>query len=401
MAINFCVNCGAKLDLDEPLCPACGEPVPQSLLYDIPTEGLDADQTPIDSYTNKVIHADSRVGDTASGTGCGVGGAASGAEGRAGETASSTVNGASDTAPDADSKPSDTASDNNSEEDFQKFADLSGFDIIGTYPAYAPDRARTTPTILTDPAPSADTPPATLEPIGTKSNRRTGHMVRNIALVTAILIVAAGIGLLANPHARSAIGQRLSSHGDASGQPGIVEQEAADASSAAASIALRSEALASVRDAKADVDEDAAFDQLLNTYDRLQSYNDRVYSCLQTYNSVIVVADKSQREAAAGIAGSLLSEIEKDIDALDSLGLGRGSTLYNDYLNVRQLLDDQYQRLAVIVESWEISLSYTNPYDHENEILEPLRRDINADGVNSYLADFDKRYWDSRPERSE
>ena len=416
MAINYCVNCGARLEDGERTCPACGDPVPQAVLYANDNEHTDE--------ASEAAVADDAIGAGQDNAACedATSSSAGGLEENSEDTESDDTarttkppeatetsdnaappdacdsliaEGADDgatSAPDADA--ADAGED---EEDFSKYADLSGFDIIGNYPN-AP-QPKPSPSYIGVPVPEDGQRAAYVAPAPTKRGKRAAKW---IAAIAAILLVSAGLGLLANPHARELFRQQLLGQDSGDIESSTSENSSSNGVGAATSndaVQTRSEALASVSDARATISEDEAFDILVNTYDRLQSYNDRVYSCLQTYNGAIVVADRSQREAAAGIASSLLAEIEKEQHAIDALGIGRASDLYDDYANVRRLLDDQYQRLAVIVESWEISLSYDDPYEHQDDILEPLRRDISANGTNIYLDDFDATYWNSRPRR--
>lgn len=336
MAINFCVNCGSKLEDNVLVCGTCGEPVPESLVY-----------------KQEVNSADNAV------------------------------------EPETSNAPTETVE----EEDFQQYADLSGFDIIGTYPAIVQPKPKPLQPDRTDIMPPVGGMGAATEYRAPQQNtqpkpKRTGKIILGAA---AALIALAGIGLVASPNARAVLAQRLA--------PSSEVSTAESAQPVTPTSIAEVGTVPGVRDARASVDEDAAFDQLVTTYDKLQSYNERVYSCIQTYNSVIVVQDRNQREAAANIASALLDEIALEQETIDALGIGRASDLYDDYSNVTRLLNDQYQRLAVVVESWNISLRYNNPYDHQDQILEPLRRDIGATGVNTYLEDFDEHYWNSRPQR--
>lgn len=439
MAINYCVNCGARLEENDRICPMCGDPVPQAVVYaqdetQTPeidktgdTAALDASCThnadtagddheidadidtgvDLDFVADADADADAKIDvdfdtDAAADVASDV---EIDGESASSETAlaeASNTNGEAEEATVSDeATEADERADADIEEDFTKYADLSGFDIIGNYPTYAPHQPKPAPDrtgIMPPEGGQRVTAYAAPPP-----EKQRSHAPKWIAVAAAIVLASGVIGLLANPHARDVLQQRLFDQENAEAASSAFTDENARTNTLAASatdaMQTRSETLTSVSDARAAVSEDEAFDTLVSTYDRLQSYNDRVYSCLQTYNGAIVVADRGQREAAAGIATSLLAEIEKEQHAIDALNIGRASDLYDDYVNVRRLLDDQYQRLAVIVESWEISLSYNNPYDHQDEILEPLRRDVSANGTNIYLDDFDETYWDSRPTR--
>ena len=372
MAINFCINCGEKLEEGARVCAACGEAVP--VLAE--TAGETKEQATED--TSKKNTESIEV-----------------AEGQE---------------PDIDEpknaeKSAEKAAE--PEEDFSSFADFTGFDILTSDPAVAPAERVIAPPDRTD----------VMAPIGGMRNAHEyrapqaeksymSTILKIAAGVAAALLVVAAIGLLAQDETRQNIQEKIeaansvqdtSASTDAQDQESSGETaEGADGEGASSSSAKTSIA---VSDSAANLDEDTVFANLTAVYDTLQSYNERVYSCIQTYNGVFVSPDRSQREAAAGIASSLLAEIDNDIKSLDAMNIGRASSLYGDYEKVRRLLNDQYQRLAVIVESYEISLKYDTPYQHQDEILEPLTRDIGPTGENSYLEDFDANYWNSRPTR--
>lgn len=357
MAINYCVNCGEKLEPGTTQCSACGEAVPQQ----VETEKTKEAEGPAPQDSRKQ------------------------AETKADNTEDKTTT---------------------EEEDFSSFADFTGFDILASDPGAAPAERIIAPPDRTD----------VMAPVGGMRNASEyrapqeeksylGKALKAAIGLAAVFLVAAGVGLLTQPATQQSIQEQLEAANtrmnssedvsDASSEDAEtaaqLEAEAADSSGVTSSLA--------VTDSLANLDEDTAFEYLTQVYDGLQSYNERVYSCIQTYNGTVFSSDKSQREAAAAIANALSNEIDSDIKLLDSMNIGRASALYDDYENVRHLLDDQYQRLGEIVESWEISLGYDTPYEHESEILEPIRRNTGASGVSIYLEDFDANYWSGRPTR--
>ncbi len=344
MAVNYCINCGEKLDEHATHCVACGEAVPA---------------------------ADSDLHDAA------LSGASSA--------------GADSSAVESDSEP--TSSESNSE-DFSTYADLSGFDVFVIDPNASPSKPPADTSGAHDPLPPIVTPQTAgeyrayeLEP------ERMSGAAKLATGVVAVMLAAACIGLFAAPLLRNGLPDfgTSSSTSDSSGESAVPEASTVRASGASG--------VAGVSDTYASVDEDVAFEQLLRHYDNLQSYNERIASCIQTYNSLYLSSDKNQRSAAATIATTLKGEIEQDMRDLKSLGIGPASSLYDDAQLIARLQNDQLQRIAVLVESWDISLKYSTPYDHQDEILEPLRRDVGASGVSTYLEDFDNLYWDNRPTR--
>ncbi len=408
MAINFCINCGEKLEEGASVCAACGEAVP------VLAEPADeAEEQAAEATDKKNAEAsEDHAAEAAEDKGLDI---AEPKEAEEGQDPDIDEPGDAKKGQDPDiDEPKDAEKGAEKpaepEEDFSTFADFTGFDIITSDPGAAPAERIIAPPDRTD----------VMAPIGGMRNAHeyrapqaeksyTGIVLKIAAGVAAALLVVAAIGLLAQDETRQNIQEKIeaaNSVQNASASAGGQDQTSSDAVSegtegdggeGANSSGVKSSI--SVSDSAANLDDDTAFEYLTQVYDSLQSYNDRVYSCIQTYNGVFVTPDRGQREAAAGIASSLLSEIESDIKSLDSMNIGRASSLYDDYENVRRLLNDQYQRLAVIVESYDISLKYDTPYQHQDEILEPLTRDIGPTGENKYLEDFDATYWSSRPTR--
>lgn len=334
MAINYCVNCGEKLEPGAAQCGACGEAVPQ-----------------VDKSTNAAKDAEA--------------------------------------------------------EDFSTFADFTGFDILASDPGAAPAERIIAPPDRTDVmAPVGGMRNASEYRAPQEEKNYIGKTLKAAAGIAAVILVAAGIGLLTQPATQQNIQEQLeaanarmnSSEGTEGGEGAEATQAETDAATVEESSSSATTSLA-VADSLANLDEDTAFEYLTQVYDGLQSYNERVYSCIQTYNGTVFSSDRSQREAAAAITNALSNEIESDMKLLDSMNIGRASALYDDYEKVRHLLDDQYMRLGEIVESWEISLGYSTPYEHEAEILEPIRRNTGSSGVSVHLEDFDANYWNGRPVR--
>lgn len=391
MAVNFCMNCGKKLEEGATRCEACGEAVPvlAKSVEETDLSGiLDIDEP--EDVAGAIESTDAAPEPNAATT----------------ESTAATPE-ATDATPEPTPAPAPEP-----EEDFSSFADFTGFDVMASDPGAAPAERIIAPPDRTD----------VMAPIGGMRNAHEyrapqaeknylGKAVKIAIGIAALILAIAGVGLLTQPDTQNNIQQQLEAANSALNASSSEVSDAAISSDAQAQAEAQAQTEAeaqasssaasslSISDSAANLDEDTVFEYLTRTYDSLQSYNERVYSCLQTYNGVFVSPDKAQREAAAGIAKSLLAEMETEIKTLDSMNLGRASALYDDYEKVRRLLDDQYQRLAVVVESYDISLSYDNPYEHQTEILEPLTRDIGPSGQNSYLEDFDANYWSSRPVR--
>ena len=66
------------------------------------------------------------------------------------------------------------------------------------------------------------------------------------------------------------------------------------------------------------------------------------------------------------------------------------------YANLVRCYEDCIKRISVIVEAWDISLSFSDPASHKDEILAPIMRDADG-GSNRYYEDFRELYPYAKP----
>ncbi len=81
-------------------------------------------------------------------------------------------------------------------------------------------------------------------------------------------------------------------------------------------------------------------------------------------------------------------------------GPGRptSSKNYSSWKDIVALYDDLDHRIDAICDAWEISLKYTKPANHKNEIVAPLSRDnVAGTNDNKYRLDFEERYPGAKP----
>ncbi len=86
------------------------------------------------------------------------------------------------------------------------------------------------------------------------------------------------------------------------------------------------------------------------------------------------------RGSYADKCASLIDEITQERSELSSLRekaqISPGSELYGEYQKVDELYGYLLDRLSVISQCWEVSLSFDNPKKHDSEILAPLKTDL-------------------------
>ncbi|MCI8469675.1 MAG: serine/threonine protein kinase [Eggerthellaceae bacterium] len=127
--------------------------------------------------------------------------------------------------------------------------------------------------------------------------------------------------------------------------------------------------------------------QLQELCNQAGSYDKQIGEAASLFNSTYLSAsDIRQRNASS--ASTLASTLEQQVKDLKQWNLLGSSACYQPWQQVCELYDCLYQRISVIDQAWSLSLRYSNPADHQSEILEPLTRDKDESGNNRYYARF-------------
>ena len=142
------------------------------------------------------------------------------------------------------------------------------------------------------------------------------------------------------------------------------------------------------------------YEELVDAYDAMGAQADRIKTVATTLNNTIFTSDKQARQSASREAHDLLDEVDSQLARLKTLQSSSSSTRYaSDIETLIELQQDLYNRIDVMCQAWDISLSYSNPKDHEAAIKKPLGKDNDSNGVNIYKKDFESRYPGARPTR--
>jgi hypothetical protein len=350
MAINYCVNCGQKLHEGARFCSSCGTSVPS------------ADLSPDESATDGPPFAPQPAADA--------------------EATALIVPAA---------KPGVMPSERTAIME-PVGSDMRGFDILSTHhPAdnsEEPARrgvgeAPRESTAVIDPIVPEDVP-TSFEAPDRRGKPSAGAMAgRMIALIAlALLIVASGV-FLAVFHPWTGEGA----------------QTQAAASLASAGAQVGNAASTAIEKAEVATAREASFQGLLTAYNALSAYDQRIAACVQTYNGARLSNDTSTRTTAADTCRALQSDIQADIDTVDTLDIDQASPYFTDYQNVHRLQTDELQRIAVLVKSWDVSLQYDDPAQYVGAIDEPILKDNDSSGTNKYKQDFESTYGQSKPTR--
>lgn len=151
------------------------------------------------------------------------------------------------------------------------------------------------------------------------------------------------------------------------------------------------------RDA-ATISEQNVYDQLSSYYSRLSDLDQQVRDCATTFNTYYLKDDRSSRQSASDAAEALEDQIGDLKDEIVDLDVPIDSQNYSSWKDIITLYDDLENRIDVICDAWEISLEYSSPANHKDEIVAPLARDnVAGTNDNKYRLDFEDRYPGAAP----
>lgn len=148
----------------------------------------------------------------------------------------------------------------------------------------------------------------------------------------------------------------------------------------------------------ATIGEQNVYDQLSSYYSRLSDLDQQVRDCATTFNTYYLKDDRSSRQSASDAAESLEDQIDDLKDEVEDLDVPIDSQNYGSWKDIITLYDDLENRIDVICDAWEISLEYSSPANHKDEIVAPLARDnVAGTNDNKYRLDFEDRYPGAAP----
>lgn len=148
----------------------------------------------------------------------------------------------------------------------------------------------------------------------------------------------------------------------------------------------------------ATISEQNVYDQLSSYYSRLSDLDQQVRDCATTFNTYYLKDDRSSRQSASDAAEALEDQIGDLKDEIEDLDVPIDSQNYGSWKDIITLYDDLENRIDVICDAWEISLEYSSPANHKDEIVAPLARDnVAGTNDNKYRLDFEDRYPGAAP----
>lgn len=148
----------------------------------------------------------------------------------------------------------------------------------------------------------------------------------------------------------------------------------------------------------ATISEQNVYNQLSSYYSRLSDLDQQVRDCATTFNTYYLKDDRSSRQSASDAAEALEDQIGDLKDEVEDLDVPIDSQNYGSWKDIITLYDDLENRIDVICDAWEISLEYSSPANHKDEIVAPLARDnVAGTNDNKYRLDFEDRYPGAAP----
>lgn len=148
----------------------------------------------------------------------------------------------------------------------------------------------------------------------------------------------------------------------------------------------------------ATISEQNVYDQLSSYYSRLSDLDQQVRDCATAFNTYYLKDDRSSRQSASDAAEALENQIGDLKDEVEDLDVPIDSQNYGSWKDIITLYDDLENRIDVICDAWEISLEYSSPANHKDEIVAPLARDnVAGTNDNKYRLDFEDRYPGAAP----
>lgn len=146
------------------------------------------------------------------------------------------------------------------------------------------------------------------------------------------------------------------------------------------------------------IGEQNVYDQLSSYYSMLSDLDQQVRDCATTFNTYYLKDDRSSRQSASDAAEALEDQIGDLKDEVEDLDVPIDSQNYSSWKDIITLYDDLENRIDVICDAWEISLEYSSPANHKDEIVAPLARDnVAGTNDNKYRLDFEDRYPGAAP----
>ncbi len=176
-----------------------------------------------------------------------------------------------------------------------------------------------------------------------------------------------------------------------------------DSDKAVSSVPTASQASSSDADvsaAKSYTEEDFEYD-LSRAYRDLSSWRTDVDNRVEDLEGYFLVTNMQTRQGYADTCYATIEDIRSSRESLSQLcqqaGVSKGSSLFGKYQQIDELYGYLLDRLDVVAQCWELSLSYDNPKSYSSKILSPLVGDL-SNGNSISETSFDSLYPSADPD---
>lgn len=251
-------------------------------------------------------------------------------------------------------------------------------DVTGVMPAldstarsysvnYVPEETPAAPESVPSPEPA----PAPVQVAGGRSNRT----LLIVVIVILVLLVCLLGGLL--------FGTTMGKMRSAADSSGSVQQEQSKSDSSEGN-----EVASAGTESKS---EEEIYESLKEFHSDLADFDSEIADAATSFNNNYLKKSTSTRSSCSESASELMEEIEDKYADLQKLNVTSASQYFDAFQDLLTCYYDCDMRISVICEAWDISLSYSDPSGHGDEICKPIADD-NEGKKNKYKSDFDKLY---------
>lgn len=138
--------------------------------------------------------------------------------------------------------------------------------------------------------------------------------------------------------------------------------------------------------------ESEQYAQLDALYDKLDGFDKRVHEAATGFNNQFLSSNYEVRKGGYDAADRLNEDIIAASEQAIALDIPASSRYYGSWGDICTLYECLLHRVDVICEAWQLSMQYSDPAPHEEEILALLAADHDESGNNKYYNAYKQLY---------
>ena len=139
--------------------------------------------------------------------------------------------------------------------------------------------------------------------------------------------------------------------------------------------------------------EEQAYDFLSEAYEKLDTYDERIGTCVEDFNADFLVSSMDTRNASKEFADKVLSDLTSDLASLESAKIPSGSSYVEQAEKVMELYECQIGRVSALTNAWALDVTFETPSEHKAEILAKYTEG----DAKTYLSRYDELYSQAEP----